>query len=96
MDTLELIGELRTALSTRSGDAVWELVSLVDSSLDIDPRATQDERALVRRLKSSVSDLIAARRDGLNAETSPSTVVLTALESSIRRRTTGPDGWKMA
>jgi hypothetical protein len=45
MDTLELIGELRTALSTRSGDAVWELVSLVDSSLDTDARATPDERA---------------------------------------------------
>ncbi len=96
MDTLELIGELRTALGARSGDAAWQLVSLIDSSLETDPRATQDERTLVRRLKSSVSDLIAARRDGLNAEASVTTAIVTALESSIKRRTTGPDGWKLA
>lgn len=95
MDTLQLIDELRTALATRSGDAVWDLVSLIDSSVETDP-GTQDERALVRRLKSSVSDLIAARRDGLNADPSQSSVILTALESSIKRRTTGPDGWKLA
>ena len=96
METLDLIDELRTALGARSGDAVWDLVLLIDSSLETDPGATQDERALVRRLRSSVSDLIAARRDGLNADVGSSSVILTALEGSIKRRTTGPDGWKLA
>jgi len=76
METLQLIDELRTALGDRSGDAVWDLVSLVDSSLETDPGATSDERALVRRLKSNVSDLIAARRDGLNVEVSQLNVIL--------------------
>ena len=93
METLKLIDELRTVLGDRSGDAVWDLVSLIDSSLEADPGSSSDERALVRRLKSSVSDLIAARRDGLNAELGQSNVILSALESSIKRRTTGPDGW---
>jgi hypothetical protein len=96
MDILQLIEELRAALQARSGDALWDLVSLIDSSLEGDPRASKDERALVRRLKTTVGDFIAARRDGLNAEPSQSTVLLTALESSVKRRTTGVDGWPLA
>jgi hypothetical protein len=89
METLRLIDELRTALGDRSGDAVSDIVCFIESSLETDLGATSDERALVRRLKSNVSALIAARRDGLNVEVTQSNVILSALESSIKGRTTG-------
>lgn len=96
MGDLEILAELRNALSDAPDKRAWELVERLDSSLDSDPRTSDYERKALARLKSSVSDLIAAQRDGLNPYTSTASVQISALESSIRKRTTGPDGWPLA
>jgi hypothetical protein len=94
MDDLQILAELRTALP--DAKRAWLLVERLESSLDSDPRTSEYERGALARLKSSVSELIAAQRDGLNLHTSDASVAITALETSIRKRTTGPDRWPLA
>ena len=96
MDTLQLISRLRTELDAGSDDAIWTTVGLIASSVEWDERATKHERELVRQLKSSASDLFVAKRNHLNNDTHRVGVTISALESSIKRRSIGPDGWPMA
>jgi len=98
--TLELLAELRQMLSEQAtpGDRGkwWDTVLLIESSLETDPRFSQQEKSLMTRLRSGVSDVIAAHNKNLNAQFSLATMPLTALETSVKRRTTGADGWPIA
>jgi hypothetical protein len=96
MQTLQLLEELRTALEGSDPDAIWELVGRITADVETDRRAPKSDLADVRRLNSAVGEFLAARRDGLNADVSRPRVILTGLENSIKRRTTGPDGWPLA
>jgi hypothetical protein len=93
MDELALIAQLRRALAEENAQAAWSAVQTIEVSLELDPRYSAAEKQLVRNLRSQVSDFIATKRDGLHPYAG---ATVTALESSIRKRTTGPDGWKLA
>lgn len=93
-DDLGTIRQLRATLS-RPADA-WPLVTRLETLLESDPRHSPAEQDLIRRLRSQISDLIAAEREGLNLHPSAASITLTALETSIRKRTTGADGWPLA
>lgn len=97
--TLALIAELQKILTpaTSNADAKrrWELVQLIEGSLDSDARYSKQERQIVANLKSGVSNVIAAHRDGLNPVYSLALIPLYALNDSIMRRTIGLDGWPM-
>lgn len=95
MDDLALIAEIRTALSNLNMQAAWSGVQSLESTLERDPNYSHHEKQLIRQLRSQVSDVIAAKRNGLNPHTGSASATLTAVESSIRRRTTGADGWKL-
>lgn len=98
-DTLSLITDLKRVLtpsaSSRDAKRWWTLVQLIESSLDLDARYSKTERQLVSQLKSGMSEVIAARRDGLNPVYSLAFAPLYALENSIMRRTTGTDGYPL-
>lgn len=96
MDELALIAQLRTAFAEESAQAAWSAVQSIEASLELDPRYSAAEKQLVRNLRAQVSDFIAAKRDGLHRYGGSAGATVTALESSIRKRTTGPDGWKLA
>jgi hypothetical protein len=91
---LAMISEIR-AMLVRAADA-WPLVTRLESSLEGDPRHSRAEQEMIQRLRSQISDLILAEREGLNVHTSAASVTLTALEGSIKKRTTGADGWPLA
>jgi hypothetical protein len=74
----------------------WAAVESLESSLESDPRYSDYEKQLVRRLKEQVSELIGAKRDGREPYAGSANVTVSALESSIRKRTTGADGWPLA
>jgi len=95
-DTLTLLSKLRGALSPGGSGDPWELVKRIESSLDADPRYSKAERELVARLRSGVSDVLLAHREGLNPHNGLASVAITALESSLKKRTTGTDGWPLA
>ena len=94
MDELQILAELRKCLADADAQT-WDLVERLGSSLEGDPRHSDYERTLVQRLRSGVTDLIAAKRDGFNLHTTNASVAITALETSIKKRTTGADGWPM-
>jgi len=94
VDDLALLVELRGALDQPR--RAWELVERLGGSLEHDPRHSDYERALMSRLRAAVSEAIAAEREGLNSHHTNASVAITALETSIRKRTTGPDGYKLA
>jgi hypothetical protein len=77
MDDLDLIIEMRIALQGLNFDKCWDGTLTLESSLDQDPRYPPHERALVRQLRSQVSDLIAAKRDGLNLHPGSASATLT-------------------
>lgn len=99
MNTLERLQSLRGSLSESAGqddfERWWTEVQFIESDLESDPRRTAADDANLARLKSGVSDLILAIREGLNPHLSIATVPLTALENSLRRRGFGPDGWPL-
>ena len=94
MNDLQIISELRGVLAD-ADTRTWELVESLEYSLERDPRYSDQERAAVQHLRSAISDLIAAKRAGLNPHTSNASVALTSIESSLLKRTTGLDGWPL-
>ncbi len=93
-DVLILLAEARAELSSPS-DKLWQLVERIDQRVNGDPATTDAERALVTQLRSEVSDVFLAHREA-HTSSGSAAVTLTALESSIRRRSTGADGWPLA
>ena len=97
VDTLGLLARLRECLSGGQVEDCLDLVEKVDTSLVFDVRYSADERHLVQNLRSGVSDIIKVQREGLNShDMSLATLPLTALETSLRKRTTGEDGWLLS
>ena len=86
VEALEAISELRGALSTTNREAAWNLLLLTEACQQLDTGSTPGERALLRRIKSIVGDLLAARREGREAGDAQLRILLTALEDSICRR----------
>ena len=86
VEALEAIRALRIGLSTTDGDAAWNLLLLTEACQQLDAGSTPGERALLRRIKSIVGDLLAARREGREAADGQLGTLLTALEDSICRR----------
>jgi hypothetical protein len=94
METMDLIAEARVALI--EGDhRLWDLVQLIESSIEADPHGSMEELALVRRLQLDISDVYSARNEG-KSTSGVASVTLSALEGLVKRRTTGADGWKLA
>ena len=95
METLALLAELRQMLTEQSGpierERWWDLVLRIEFMLDADPRIGMTEMNNMLRLRSGVGAAIAAINQGQGPVMSLATMPLTALESSIRRRASGPD-----
>lgn len=94
-DVLDRLRKLREEIHTASSENTSELWSHVEA-LDIDllsnPRCSEEERRLVAQLQSGVSDIISALNDSKTPYTHSTLVSISALESSLERRTIGPDG----
>lgn len=91
-EDVQLISELRRALTDTRKDA-WDLVERLESTLDRDSRQSEEEQELLRQARAGVIDVIAARREGRQPDLTRASAPLRRLETMIRRRTTGPDGW---
>ncbi|WP_411290231.1 hypothetical protein [Sphingorhabdus sp.] len=93
----EYVNELRDSLSENATDQDaakwWTLVELMESSIARDIESNKSLKGNVRYLRSTVTDLIAARRDGLNPNYIAARVAVSALASKIAPRT-ALDGWK--
>jgi hypothetical protein len=94
-EDVQLISELRSALSDARED-IWDLVERLESTLDGDPRQSEEERTLLRQVRVGVSGVIAAKREGRQPDVTTASAPLRRLETMIRKRTTGPDGWPVA
>ena len=98
MNILERIDKLQKSIKADSDpeefEARWIDCKTITYEIDDNKRSSTYERQLVMRLQAGVTDVMAAIRDGLpSPNISGVGVVLTALRSSIEKRTTGPDGW---
>ncbi len=96
MSELELIDQLHTALNEFDADTAWSAVQRIEGSLELDPRYSTSEKKLVEHIKSQVSDIIRAKREGLTPHIGSARATIGALATSIKKRTTGPDGWPLA
>jgi hypothetical protein len=94
-EDVQLISQLRSALSDARED-IWELVERLESTLETDSRQSEEERTLLGQVRAGVSDAIAARREGRPPDLTRASAPLRRLETMIRERTTGPDGWPLA
>ena len=99
-DTLEHLAELRSMLSKEPSETLclswWDRVLMVEASLEIDPNFSKNERETVAQLREGISDLILAWRNGQSLHISRASVAITSLEGSVKKRTTGEDGWPLA
>lgn len=86
MGTMQCIDEMRLALNARGSGGAWERLLLTQASMQLDEGTTAGERALIRRLKSMLSPFSWTRADGEDVDAGRSSELLTALENSIRRR----------
>jgi len=96
-DTFDLIAQLHAALNKHApgiadATAWFDLYRLIESDVDIDPRTTKHERELLDQLNRGLSAGIVKVRRGHEPILNSAKVALSALQSSIERRTTGPDG----
>lgn len=98
-NTLEKLAKLRDAIEAatdeRAAAETWTLVEQIESDLEGDPRLSNNERQSLQHLKSGVSDFIRAHREGLNPYAGTAQIAISALVSSLRKRTTGEDGWPL-
>jgi hypothetical protein len=95
MKDIQIISDLREALAL-ADEKTWDLVERLDASLNLDPHHSDYERSLVRRIRMAVTDDLLTRRDGIEPDTSNARVALGALETSLKKRTVGTDGWRLA
>jgi hypothetical protein len=101
MDTLGKIAQLREALRSdatlKQTEAWWDLYERLDAHvLVFDKHTSQYERETLNRLKNGLSLATRMiREQERNPNIHLAQLALTALESSIHRRTTGPDGWPL-
>lgn len=96
-DTLALLGELRSLLIEPLSDgavaAMWPKVLQVEASL----WGHADEDSMMRRVRSTITDVISAWNDKMpSPPVSSAAVAIGALDGHIRRRTTGADGYPIA
>jgi ABC-type transporter Mla subunit MlaD len=94
-EDVQLISQLRSALSDARED-IWDLVERLELTLESDPRQSEEERTLLAQVRAGVSDVIATRREGRQPDLTRASAPLRRLETMIRKRTTGPDGWPLA
>jgi hypothetical protein len=86
--TLALIAELKNKLNRfphATPDECWTTVQAIEACLGCDPHSSPKERVLFQRLKSAVSDIIAAHWEGLHVPSGLAILPLSALDGSIRR-----------
>ena len=97
MDILEQIaafhGVLPRQKSLEEVAAWWARVEGIEAAIVTDPRASAYEKGVLNGLKRAVSEEIMNARDfGRDPDISRISAPLTALQQSIKRRTTAPDG----
>jgi hypothetical protein len=101
MNTLDTIEQLRKALrpqaTLKEAEAWWDLYRRLDNDLLIfDKRTSKYEREVLGQLKNGLSHATRMIREGQrDPDLLTAQVALSALENSIKRRTTGPDGWPL-
>lgn len=97
---LAKLTELRAALSEPPSEEAfakwWNLVQSIEFALQDQRGGGQREEGLMHDLRTAVSDIIAAHSRNLNPYVGRANVIITALESSLKKRTTGTDGWPLA
>jgi hypothetical protein len=93
-EDFKIIRELRSAVA-KLDDRVWTLFEILESAIGGDPRRTSKEGEMVRRARLKAAEAFLAKQKGLNLDNTPALAALGALETSIRKRTTGPDGWRL-
>jgi hypothetical protein len=96
MGILDRIKQLQAVLvssSEASEAAGWfDDLRLIESDLDFDKRTTAHERELFHQAHRRLSAAMPALRLGQQPSLHAARVALSALQSSIECRTTGPDG----
>lgn len=97
---LKSLGELRDALSETYSETtaikLWDRALSAEAELAIDPTYSDDQRKLVSKLRTALTELMSAHRDGLEAQLSPVLVAIGNLEASIKRGSIGEDGFPVA
>ncbi len=100
MDTLLLIAELHAYLDNNDDPHIarkcWNSVLRIESSLESDPKYSKRERKIMASLRSTMSDVVGAFNDGLKPNITLVLVNLKHLESYLKRRTLGLDGFPLA
>jgi len=99
-DPLVLLRAMRNSLSgPQSGLATseaWDALGMLELKLSLERGHSEYEQGLLRDLRRALSDFDLAQGQGLNADEGRARVVISALESSIMKRSTGTDGWPLA
>jgi hypothetical protein len=98
--TLDLIKELSKALrdsaSLKEAEEWWNMFLRIESDLEYNPNTTKHQHKLFRQLKEGISHAIRSIREKWpSANLGGARVALSALQSEIERRTTGPDGYPL-
>ena len=92
-EALDLIERARGTLPGGSDQAIWTAIQLIEAAVSMSSYADAEE-PYVRRLKEAASAYMLARREGLNADPMHTNNALFALESCMKKTTTGVDGFK--
>lgn len=91
----DLRSDLRKPLTDELATEIWDKVLSIETQLE-GSRHWKAEEPLVRRLRSTVSDVFAARNAGAKSlPIANASVAVTALESAVQRTTSGEDGWPL-
>lgn len=89
--TLELIAELEDLLSSEADIATaekwWDAGQKLVASIELDNSKTEQEREIISLLKTGISKVISAVREGRTPDFGTATSALTELRQSIERRT---------
>ena len=98
-EALNALADLKAAYAAATSPeeyaALWDIVNRLEAALTSSTKKDKQELQALDGLKRVVSEAIRNSREGLNQPTNLGTKV-SALETTIKRSTIGPDGWPMA
>ena len=88
-EIFEHIKGIHHCIPTGDKDKAWEHYYAIDHSLEFDPNVSDYEKDCLRRVNQTLAE---ALRQKTPMSVGPT---LSGLQSSLERRTTGPDGWPL-
>lgn len=99
-DSLYFLRELRDLIarphSGKTTTDAWAALEMLELRIAAESGHDPKEKKLLASIRSSLSDYTLAQRKGLNPHFGSGSASLSALESSIMKRSFGEDGWPNA